>query len=176
VGLRETINKHTALATVIAVVLIVGAIVFFLLRDRSGATPNPGVYYYDLGSTAANPLDRLFPARNLDIPPIDAPSGKTQPDGSPAGVRAMVFACGSCDDAAARYIGYLITTPGKARGQQGPPGLPTGPMGPAGQVIRSPQSETWVPLTSGEGQAIMEAARTRCGSEQPVDCLPGSSR
>jgi hypothetical protein len=177
VALREKINNHTALVAVVAVVATAGAIAFLVFRGRSGTTPNPEIYFYDLTAKQPNPLDRLFTARMSEIPPISPPSGGTLPDGSPAGVRAMVFACGSCDDASARYIGYLITTPAKARGQPAAPGLPTAPMGPTGQLIRSLQSEAWVPLTSGEGFAIMEASRTRCGGDQtPVDCLPGASR
>lgn len=69
-------------------------------RPIANSIPNTA-YYYDLNTNA------LFVGPTYAVPPIDAPSGPA-PDGSRAGVRAHLFACGSCASPDDRFVAYLV--------------------------------------------------------------------
>ena len=90
---------------------------------------------------------------------IDAPSGKT-PDGKPAGYRASVFACGSCDNAADRFVGY-ITRP--AEDGKGTP------------VLTIPNGTKWVSNTSVEADLLIGSLPDHCqGKRMSEICTPTS--
>ena len=89
-GVREALNKSKLTATVVAVVVIVGALIAIILQTRgSFAAPGPGEAYYtiDDGKT-------VFTDKSGRIAPFDK-------DGKPA-YRAHVFNCGGT-----QVVGYL---------------------------------------------------------------------
>jgi hypothetical protein len=167
---RSWLNRHAGLATIIAVVVLIASICFLLYMKSGSGNDAEDVYYFDLGSTASNPLDRLFISRSK-MPPIVAPSGASV-DGRPAGVRAWVFACGSCAEGTPRFIGYLTTSNPDA-GAPPAPG-PTANKGPQPTLIRALEQASWAPLSSPESMAIQQAVVARCPDPQapPVECLP----
>lgn len=58
----------------------------------------------------------FFEAPQGAVPPMDAPSGAKLADGSPAGVRPVLYGCGGCDDPEARFIAWVETyTPEDAK-------------------------------------------------------------
>jgi hypothetical protein len=87
-------------AGVVVVVVLVAASVWIASRQKRVIGPT----YYDLQT------GELFEYTGEELPPVVAPSGGE-------GVVAHVFACGSCDDEQARFIGYLekYTDEGKAQ-------------------------------------------------------------
>jgi hypothetical protein len=188
--LRDWINNNTPLVTVIALVIVVGAIGYIFYSQRTPTFRQPNQYFYDLGSAAPDHIDRLFPAK-AQIPPIDAPSGKVMDDGSPAGVGASVFACGGCDDKSQRFIAYLETytpeakqamlNPGPIDPSAAPPpgggGVGPGAMGPMaaanGHLVRRVEDTRWYSFMSREGaQIVMEATRRCPEGTPPMPCLP----
>lgn len=92
-SIRETINKNPLVGVVIVVVILV--IVVMMIRSNGPVGENPLAYYYDLQS------GELFVANKDDVPPIEAPSGAGN------GVLAAVFACGSCENEADRFVGWV---------------------------------------------------------------------
>lgn len=87
---------------IIAGVIAAAAAILLLLQAAPARHPGEpsGAWYLDLNSQT------LFTAPIASIPPVEAPSGLLE-DGSPAGVRAFVFACASCESDDDRTIGYL---------------------------------------------------------------------
>jgi hypothetical protein len=98
-GIRESLAGKPIVSVVVVVVLIALSV---WITSRQGRVVGPT--YYDVQT------GELFPYRGEELPPITAPSGGE-------GVIAHVFACGSCDDEDARFIGYLekYTDEGKAQ-------------------------------------------------------------
>lgn len=97
-SLRNKLNNNP-LITISAVAVALGVVVMVLYSSLSGGVRyvERPMYYFDLNTGS------LFVAED-QFPPIEAPSGK-QPDGQPAGVRAMIHSCGSCRD---DYSGMTI--------------------------------------------------------------------
>ncbi len=87
---------------IVVVIVLVAVSVWITSRQQRVVGPT----YYDLQS------GELFAYNGDDMPPVTAPSGGE-------GV-AHVFACGSCDDQDARFIGYLekYTDEGKAQARR----------------------------------------------------------
>lgn len=158
--------------------LLIAAVVMAFNNSGLRVKPTPPppltqLYYFDLNT------GKLF--SGLDTaPPIAAPSGAYQ--GKPAGVRAIVYACGDCQDSKNIFVGYLETlddafaagVPVASRqgyyNAQVPISLPG-----AEEALRvsAPKPIKWVAKNSEEGAAVIEAARSHCGEDKQLDeCLP----
>lgn len=88
-----------------AVVLLLAAAGLVAYQMAGGAPQTSAGFFYDLET------GKRFASQLGGVPPIDAPSGPGN------GVRAEVFACGSCDDADAQFIGWLERYPADAKQQ-----------------------------------------------------------
>jgi hypothetical protein len=183
--LREWLNRNAALVGILATGIVVGSLAFIVYGISS---PEAGLgdatYFYDLGSAADKPMDRLFVVRN-QLPPIKPPSGKTQPDGTPGGVVAAVFGCGGCGSNNDRFIAFLETYTPAAREAISNPGTPPAADGsspgelpdPAvverGHLIRGLEDGNWVPYLSQDGMRLQLAATSRCSQDKPARrCRP----
>lgn len=88
--IRDYLNQNSSVGILAAVVLLVISL-FIIYRQLTGSGGGPRItelYYYDLNT------GRVFVAPIEAVPPIETDSGDYQ--GEPAGVRANIFACGSC--------------------------------------------------------------------------------
>jgi hypothetical protein len=178
-------GKHSATAAVAAVLILVGAVLIITRARNPTPEPSPKLYFYDLGPSSADPLDRTFVLEASEVPPVKPPSGYVTPAGSPGGVRAYVFACGDCNDSARRFIGFLETyTPAakaalleQGKQVQADPkaamSRPT-PVINLGHLVGTPDGSRWAPFDSGEGLALRRGIEARCTDEsQPlVNCDP----
>lgn len=156
--IREWLEEHMAFTT-IAAVLVLGFSIVMLWSVLQGATVKPvvhGEYFYDLGSSSRDPLDRLFVARSDRQPPIESPSKVIMPDGTQAGVRAYVFTCGECSDRSTLFIGYLETVP---------PPIPGARIPSSGRTVRTLDDSNWSPVSTPQGQKTILSPQTRCESE-----------
>src|SRR5690606_38723283 len=113
------------------------------------------------------------------IPPMETPDGSTLPDGTPAGVLAHVFACGSCDDAEGRFVAFVERYPAEqkaALANQAPSARTMKPQ--FTQVAAVPQGArpadlVWQPLTSEAGERVLKIASERCeGGIDAIECYP----
>ena len=93
------------------------------------------------------------------------------PDGTPAGVRAWVFACGDCKTASEKFVAYLTTT--SSATVDGNRAKVSGPQTPP-QVIRTPEGTKWMPVNSPEAIKIYDAAAAKCvdSGETLTECNP----
>lgn len=100
---RVILNRHPVAALLFAVVLLAvsAAWMGYTIATRPKKTSVGPLqrFYYDVST------GELFTADAGLKPPIQ----RFLPDSPPTGVVAHVFACGSCEDEAARFIGYIET-------------------------------------------------------------------
>src|SRR5688500_13708147 len=161
-GVRQLLQSRPWVGWVAAGAIVAGSGVYAL--RGSGGGPSDRVYFQELGT------DAVFADSGAKAPPVTGPSGK------PA-VRARVFACGDCANAA-RFTGYLESnTPDGKRAQEqmakaGRPEAPTEPpRGPAtvgrnaianGRIVAAPAvTPEWIPANTSEGDAVRQAALDR---------------
>lgn len=177
--LRDWLNNNSAIVTIGAVVLLIGAL-FAIIMQMSGGSSGPrviDVYFYDLNK------NQLFTAKSDAIPPIDTDSGAT-PQGAPAGVRAYVFACNDCGDENDRFIGWLemytpeakalLTQPAADNPEQAAEReMRMYEVWETGQLIRGVNDTRWVPQNSQEAMTITSQIETKCPGGAPKPCLPG---
>lgn len=186
-GLRETLNRNSALVTVAALVLLMVSLGLVFLRlggSGGGGAAVTELYFYDLST------GELFVADRDAVPPHDAPSGARvgYPWGEgPAGVRAQVFACGDCSDESAQFVAYVEAYPPRAqqalqeaRSSNDPEraweleaqvegSTLIGALGPAGEP-----PARWVSMMSPESEAVLGNLHTRCSDGQRLTpCFPG---
>lgn len=169
-GLREIMQSNQPIVAVLAVVVIVGSIVW-MSGGGSGNSLPKSVYFYDLGS------GELFPADRAAQPPIDAPSGAGQ------GVKAVVYACGECNDAALSVAFLTTYTPEAVAAMKKMATATDGEVDIAlseaierGSLVAVPAAEgaevQWVNAMSEAGNAIMGRAGELCGNEPAKPCFP----
>jgi len=93
-------SQRTKMIIAAAALVIAGLLI---LRQTGGGGAIPEGYYFDTET------GKRFGSNTTELPPIKSPSGEGK------GVRAQVFACGSCDDATSQFIGWLERYPAEAK-------------------------------------------------------------
>src|SRR5204863_9298313 len=100
-----------------AAVLVIAASSFMIFRTVRGAAvppvPWPAVYCYDLNT------GKIFSAPKTQLAPFTADSGQT-PYPQPSAFWAATFSCGSCDDPAGRFVGWIEALTPEARAAVSP--------------------------------------------------------
>lgn len=156
-------------------------LIFQTVPARHPGEPSDA-WYLDLNSQT------LFTAPIASIPPIEAPSGPLDDD-SPAGVRAVVFACESCESEADRTIGYLQkhTVAGhqelhdlRHRIAQMEDGndkrallTKYSDVEEQSMRVRRMDVQQWQPPVGDIRSQVIAEIRSRCGPDQTVvECLP----
>lgn len=152
-GWRDGLNRNPGwivLATVVTL-LILGSVFWKLRGAPAGMPVEEGVYawFYDLNT------DRLFQATCNKLGPIAAPSGPLS-TGEPAGVRAHVYSYVLDPNENELFVGFLDKPDPNASG-----GRPTWKRGDfdkwtRNRLIKRVEDETWVPVNSRAGQAILQ--------------------
>jgi hypothetical protein len=182
-GLRHLINASPWVVGIASAAAILMAV--WMLRDtvREAVPAVPKGYYYDLQT------DKLFVDRAEKVAPIQSPMGEGKLEsGMPAGARAYVFSCGSCDDASERFVGYLeIEHRSAYEGQQkleeakigstvalDEEQLAAWKKGPLARRPRGPRTG-WTPVHSERMREILSELRTRCDGRLPRRCRPHPS-
>lgn len=193
-SIREWMNRHSSVTTLVAVVVLVVALGFVYLKTmgtRSGQVGG-GAYYYDLGN------GKLFVASATQISPVAAPSGKIEVRGKQqdAGVLAYVFKCGGCmpDESLADMtkeqveqkgarIAYLGKYTAEARKRMTAPKDDAHPVpmmvrGDGGEMMAKVPSKPgtypkFVIQMSPQGAGILRAGYKQCpDGTLPKPCLP----
>lgn len=187
---ESTLTRPRLIGLIAAALLLIIAVVYAISQmGGPGGTPaaqQPSqVWYFDLGD------NQLFPGDPEALPPIAAPSGGQQESGTPAGVRAHVYACGSCADVGVDDIAFLEQYDPDAldairQFMQDYPNRDWNDIPPAGRLslgfdpntavlVASPDlASGWVPRGSEQGAAIMARNMPECpGNQRPRVCLPG---
>lgn len=143
------------------------------IQNQPAKITDDRVWFYDLGS------EELVVGRAHWIPPVPAPSGALV-DGEQALVRAMLYACGNCEENEPTLI-YLEKFTPEAREKLASVDGDALKLDAAdriaienGRLIRRPTDTLWVPAASAEGRPILNAHRSRCTlpSQQSTACAP----
>ena len=144
-------GKNSVVGVIAAIVLIVAIVM--VARSMSGSSGEQtvattdvlttDVFWYDTGSK------ELYGAP-LDLPPLKAPSGSD-------GVIAFVFATGSCDNAADRFIACLMTYADREAVMTAAD-METRRALMEKRLVRRETDASWVEASSPEGKAILEEA------------------
>jgi len=149
-----------ALCAVAAIAAITSA--FWVFGDP-GYQPGK-TWFYDLNT------QELFAAPGDLVPPIEAPSGPL-PDGTPAGVQAMVLASG--DD---KEVVFLMKYPSEIKDQleaQASGDVQDGAgMMPPVRLVRAVSGGNWVLETSEEGTKLMNQELKAVGQGKTYSIPP----
>jgi len=165
-SLREHIEKHRGLATVIAAALAAGAVAMVL--TRSGGTLEKERFFYDLGT------GKVFAGDAMLTPAIASESGEGM------GVGAIVFSCSNCDDESSRFVAWLekytdaakqVMASGNAAEPSVTERIEAGHLIAAEPVAGS--DAEWIVEFSARGMGLRKAMRERCMGEGTVRvCRP----
>jgi len=164
-SIRALLHEKPAVTVAICGVLILvgGLVIGWRIWSAARAPVSPPrmsmAYFYDLNT------GELFEADASLEGPIETDSGPHQ--GHPAGVRANVFSCTSCNDESARFIGYLEIPADALEGQSNGDDVPVGEEG-QGLLIRREKDDRWVPFDGRQGDRILQEVQDRCGEGKPV--------
>jgi hypothetical protein len=177
--LRDWMNNNSAVVTIGAVVLLIGALAAIIFQMKpSGYGPRViDVYYFDLNT------QKLFTAKSDQIPPIETPSGPVPGIGAPAGVRAYVFACNDCGNESDRFVGWLEMYTPEAKALLTQPAAETPEeaaqrearmyeVWETGQLL-SLDGRSWARANSQEAMNITSTIEGKCPGGAPKPCLPG---
>ena len=169
----EFVNRQRAvvLPVVAAASLIAAAaITWWIARSFTRPTSPSRIaqaYFYDLNTGT------LYTAAADETGPLETPSGSFA--GHPAGVRAVVFSCDSCNDPAQQFVGWLEMPDAEFQ-------LPsleedeTTDDEPSSVLIRREHGTHWHPIDSREAELIMEQVQQHCGEgKTPRYCHPRSA-
>ena len=121
-------------------------------------------YFYDVGS------GELFSGPGDEPGPIAAPSGATLENGSPGGVKALVYTCGACTPEE-QFTSYLEILDPIEREK------PFELRNPSNSHVAAPTGAgepEWHPRSSPEGTKITQSAGSRCTDGQLKQCQPAS--
>lgn len=173
-NLRDTINRNSAVVSIVAVVVII-VVLALSIRSFLGGGSTTGVpstaYFWDTsnGTLHTRPM--------TDYPPLIGATGK------PTLVQAYFYTCGSCAD---KKLAYLQKYSPQAKAmldkmiQSGKAGKPQGfspmaeeaMMSQNSQLVRSPaKGSPWVPISSPQGQQIITPPACPAGGMLKI-CMP----
>ena len=142
-------GKNPIVAVIAVIILIVAAVM--IIKGMTGKTSGPmgDASWYDTGT------GELYAGPEGELPPMAAPSGSE-------GVLAAVFARGSCESKADRFIGYLskFTEEGKPLLRAAQAELPLEPRKMSAitaehRLVKREKDTEWVATGTEEGQAII---------------------
>lgn len=185
--MSKLLERHSTAITVTATLVLVASVAFTMYQFVTGG-PTSGagsVYYFDQNT------GKLFIASGNALSPIDAPSGP-MPDGTPAGVRAHLYAGSTISknldgkeigdleplgvtlvylemyNSDAQHTAQEIANSGRA--------IPRGPASPVqrGRMVRRPSDAEWVPAGGKAGKMLsLQSIRDlREGDHEPAPVYP----
>ncbi|MEM9916355.1 MAG: hypothetical protein AAF911_15475 [Planctomycetota bacterium] len=184
-SVREFLNNNSAVATIVAVVLLVMALGVIIWQNQGPQPRQLDVFYYDLNT------QEVFVDDLSRVVPFDRGNGAYEFADGPRGsaVRAMIYTCGDPEEikegmtlaeieAAGGFIAYLERfTPQMLERQA---------RIDAGESISyedyevdydsvwvsTPEGQTWVNQNSEAGTQVIQSGLQRCGNVIPKLCRP----
>ncbi|MEX0652645.1 MAG: hypothetical protein WD534_02740 [Phycisphaeraceae bacterium] len=177
-GVRQWINEHSTVATLVVVVALCGAVgtMVWTLRGDSGSLRQE--YYYDMQT------GQLFTATYTAVPPVASPHS----GGQLTGARAAVFGCGGCPktlesmtreeaESAGAIVTWIEWAPEEVRGGSTQPASPSEARlrGMDGQfyfLVQDLDSDRPVRQTSDAGRTLTTRLPTCPDGSTPQRCTP----
>lgn len=185
-NIREFLNNNSAVATIMAVVLLVIALGFIVWQNKGPSAGQYDSFYYDLNT------QEIFADDATLTVPFERGTGTFEYfDGAKgSAVRAMIFTCQDPADiksgmtlaeieAAGGFVAYLerlspqmIEVQAKIDAGQELTGEYLD-VGIGGGLISTIEGQVWFDQESEQGMQLMGAAFSRCGAGQnPKICRP----
>ena len=181
--IKRKIEEHRFVVLVTCVLTLIGIGVYsiprFVAMVQGGPSHVPAsrelmAYFYDQNK------GELFIAPARDQGPVATDSGSYE--GRPAGVRAHVYACRSCDDPEDRFIAWLEMPVEEFMGDD--PDVLEKYQPVVGEdeeiafaMVRRVKDKQWVRGDTPEAQAIYEEFAQRCGTgKRSYFCRPPARR
>ena len=187
-GVREFLNNNSAVATILAVVLLVMALGVIIWQNQGPQPRQFEVFYYDLNT------QEVFVDDVSRVVPFDRGNGTYEfVDGSRgSAVRAMIYTCGDPEaskegmtlaeiEAAGGFIAYLERfapqmLERQARIDAGESLLDENDedyeSGFDSVWVSTPEGQTWVNQNSEAGTQVIQSGLQRCGNATPKLCRP----
>lgn len=139
-------GQNPVVAVIAAIVLIVAVVLVIRFVAGGEGGPTNLSNWYDIDKK------QLYGAPGQDTPPMKAPSGGE-------GVKARVYANGSCDNKDDRFIGYLEkfseATKAELRGMKSPiDHAEMARIANEGKMVKRPEDADWVEGNSDAGLEI----------------------
>jgi hypothetical protein len=163
-SVRNFLNNNPAVMTIAAIVvlLICLAVLFRTVSGGGGGGPaGDGVYFYNLNT------DEVFKQPFDAVPPVTTDSGPA------TGVRAYVYSCGACKPSE-WTVAYVEMYPEAARDVivNQPDSFAAYDALDSGRMVRTLDSEEWVPAQSQRGLDITDSIIDLCNGGKINACLP----
>ena len=163
---REWMNNNSPVVTVAAVVLLIGALAFLVMRNRPAGGGSPGqAWYYDTVT------QEYFVDKTTRIAPFKRDNGNDA-------VRAHFFTCGECTektkaDGGERFIGYYekYTDDVKSKLEQAGESFAMYEMTFQGRLY-SKDGKTWHSAEQPAGNAITADLQQNCPPKKLRYCPP----
>lgn len=184
-SVREFLNNNSAVATIVAVVLLVLALGIIVWQNKPASARDYRSFYYDLNTK------EIFVDDGTKTTPFDRGSGTFEFHDGPQGsaVRAYIFTCGDPDDikegmslaeieAAGGYIAYLERMTPEMRQMQEK--IAAGEeltnmdygMTEGFSLIAPIDGSIWYSEQSEQAMNMMTDAMQRCGGDRAQIVLP----
>jgi hypothetical protein len=186
-SVREYLNNNSAVATILAVVVLVVALGIIVWSNKGPGGGDFQVYFYDLNTQTISAQSPRLPS------PYDVGGGTTEYfDGTHgSGVRATIYVCGEADDISPgmsreeieaaggkivslhRYAPQMLAAQQKLyAGEEVDPGTMYNEMTGSGMLISNVEGRVWVSEESEQGFAMMSDVHNLCGGSPPTLALP----
>lgn len=164
-GLDRPRHRWSTVLGLASVVVIAFSVVRLGTANANDTRHIPSAYFYNLDTG------------KVQVAPIELAPRQLTAEGSELVVRAHVYSCSTCDNAAQREVRYVERMPAEVQAIS----------------VRGPQSEAeakllreavdlavvvdgevarWYPLHSAQGKAIIREARGGCEKSHPLECIP----
>lgn len=171
-GIDDIVSRNRPVAIVVALVILGGA-GYLIWQTVSGGNTGTVTFtgsnwFYDVGS------GELFTAPANQHPPIAAPSGSE-------GVRAIVYACTSCDDEAQRGIANLFKYTDEAQQRLVDAGSRASAqlideVSREGRLIafvpKDGDEPQWIGMDHPHAMTVLEQINAVCGGNAGIICSP----
>ncbi|MCC6580693.1 MAG: hypothetical protein IT440_09640 [Phycisphaeraceae bacterium] len=163
-GLRGLVHRYPLVVTGSAMAMLLVSMTVLAMQFKSPERRMRDAYYYDMER------GELFTAPGGQITPIRMDDRQ--------GVLAMVFACGSCENAGQRFVAWLEMHNPQTIERLRQHKLDDGKMmmsleeSNGGVLIKRERDATWTSRASLQGRQLMLDSQ-RCGDgTSPVRCVP----
>lgn len=184
-NIREYLNNNSAVATIVAVMLLVVALGFIVWQNKGRSTGDYQSFYYDLNTK------EVFTDVGTKSTPFDTGNGTFEFHDGPQGsaVRVYIFTCGDPEDieagmtlaeieAAGGFIGYLERMTPEMRALQQK--LDSGQeltdadygMTDSFSLVSSVDGAVWYPEQAEQAMQLMTQAMQKCSGDQARIVLP----
>jgi len=164
-GLDHPRHRWSTVLALASVAVIAFSVVRLGTASANDTRHIPSAYFYDLDTG------------KVQVAPVAQAPRQSTAEGTQLVVRAHVFSCGTCDNAAQREVRYVerMSAEAQAISVRGPQDEAEAKLLREAvdlAVVVDGEVTRWYPLHSKQGKAIIREARGGCEQSHPLECIP----